>query len=117
MFSKFLRSPKAASVLLICIRRRNTLISKATLAKRRSPNQRRTSNFNFLESGPLFCSSIVAGNELPVLDESEFHEVADETLEELIDCLGKLEDSLDDFEVDLSVSISKVSQMFRHFAI
>ena len=37
-------------------------------------------------------------------DESEFHEIADETLEELIDSLSKLEDAFDDLEVDLSVS-------------
>ena len=38
------------------------------------------------------------------LDESEFHLIADETLEELVNCLDMLESSLDDFEVDLSVS-------------
>lgn len=48
-----------------------------------------------------FCTT----TEVHVLsDESEFHEIADETLEELIDSLSKLEDAFDDLEVDLSVS-------------
>jgi frataxin-like iron-binding protein CyaY len=92
-----------ASVLPTLVRRRDALISTATVAQSRTWNQGRT-NFKFLESERLFFSTL--GDELPLLDESQFHEVADETLEELIDCLGKLEDSLDDFEVDLSVSVS-----------
>jgi frataxin-like iron-binding protein CyaY len=103
MFSKVCRSQKVASVLPTLVRRRDALISTATVAQSTSWNQGRT-NFKFLESGRLFFSTL--GDELPLLDESQFHEVADETLEELIDCLGKLEDSLDDFEVDLSVSVS-----------
>ena len=89
-----------ASVLPILIRRRDALISTATIAQSKPWNQGRT-NFKSTASGRSSFSSL--GDELPLLDESEFHEVADETLEELIDCLGKLEDSLDDFEVDLSV--------------
>jgi hypothetical protein len=102
MFSKVCRSQKVASVLPILVLRRDALISTATLAHSKSWNQGRT-NFRFLEAGRLFFSAL--GDELPLLDESQFHEVADETLEELIDCLGRLEDSLDDFEVDLSVSV------------
>lgn len=41
-----------------------------------------------------------------LLDESEFHLIADETLEELVGYLDTLENSLDDLEVDLSVSCS-----------
>lgn len=100
MFSKLCRSQKVASVLPILTRRRDALISTATIAQSKSWNQGRT-NFKSTASGRSSFSSL--GDELPLLDESEFHEVADETLEELIDCLGKLEDSLDDFEVDLSV--------------
>ena len=39
------------------------------------------------------------------LNESEFHEIADKTLEELVDCLGKLEESIEDLDVELSVWI------------
>lgn len=91
-----------ASVLPNLIWRRDALISTATLAHSKTWNQERA-KFDFFESRRSFTSE--SGDELPSLDESEFHEVADETLEELIDCLGKLEDSLDDFEVDLSVSV------------
>ena len=39
------------------------------------------------------------------LNESEFHEIADKTLEELVDCLSKLEESIEDLDVELSVCI------------
>ena len=41
-----------------------------------------------------------------LLTESEFHLIADETLEELVSYLDMLESSSDDFEVDFSVSCS-----------
>ena len=41
-----------------------------------------------------------------LLSESEFHLIADETLEELIGYLDMLESSSDDFEVEYSVSCS-----------
>ena len=41
-----------------------------------------------------------------LLTESEFHLIADETLEELIGYLDMLESSSDDFEVEYSVSCS-----------
>ena len=43
-------------------------------------------------------------NEICLLDESQFHLIADETLEEIVNYLDIIESSLDDFEVDLSVS-------------
>ena len=67
-------------------------------------------NVQILTSGPRsYTSSRIRGFSTAPgvaqssLDESEFHEVADKTLEELIDCLSKLEDSIEDLDVELSV--------------
>ena len=48
----------------------------------------------------LFCSVVIP----TPLDESEFHDIADETLEELIDCLGRLEEEIEDLDMELTVS-------------
>ena len=101
MIARCGRSKCVESVIRTACIRRGSISTLSAFTKNFRDEKKRVTISLYLNS-PSQHRSLSTITDAP-LEESEFHDIADETLEELIDSLTILEESLEDLDVELSV--------------